>query len=178
MVDFIAQLQVWQRQGDRLLVFIDMNEHGLRGRLATQLLKMGLLEETHTIWGMTEPHTYVHGTEPIDGVWLTPDLEVMCTTQLSFYEGVGNLCFIIVDISTKLVIGKQECHVVHTHGRCLSSRNERALAKYILYLEEQMTIHKMVDCLGECKEQIMTYPAPERARGQMQRIDSQMVEMQ
>jgi hypothetical protein len=36
----------------------------------------------------------------------------------------------------------------------------------------------MVDCLEECKQQVVTYPAPEKARGQMQGIDSQMVEMQ
>jgi hypothetical protein len=36
----------------------------------------------------------------------------------------------------------------------------------------------MVDPLEECKQQIVTYPAPEKARGQMQGIDSQMEEMQ
>jgi hypothetical protein len=88
MINFIAQLQVWKRQGDRLLVFIDMNEHVLRGRLAILLFKMGLLEETHTSWGVTEPHTYVRGNKPINGVWFTPDLEVMCTMQLLFHKGV------------------------------------------------------------------------------------------
>jgi hypothetical protein len=175
MLDFILQLQIWQQQGDRLLVFIDMNEHVLRSQLATRLLKMGLLEGTHTSWGMTESHTHVRGTEPIDGVWFTVDLEVMCTTQLSFHEGEGNHRSVIVDISTKFAIGKQELCVVHPYGCCLSSRNEQMWAKYISCLKGQMTIHNMVDCLGECEEQIMTYPAPERTRGQMQRIDSQMV---
>jgi hypothetical protein len=178
MVDFIAQLQVWQRQGDRLLVFIDMNKHVLRGRLATLLFKMGLLETTHTSKGVTEPPTYIRGNKPINGVWFTPDLEVMCTTQLLFHEGVGDHCSVIVDISTKLAIGKQEFRMVHPHGCRLSSRNDQARAKYISYLKGQMRIHKMVDCLEECKQQIVTYPAPEKARGQMQGIDSQMVEMQ
>jgi hypothetical protein len=178
MINFIAQLQVWKRQGDRLLVFIDMNEHVLRGCLATLLFKMGLLEATHTSWGVTEPHTYIRGNKPIDGVWLTPDLEVMCTTQLSFHKGVGDHCSVIVDISTRLVIGKQEFHMVHPHGCCLSSRNKWALANYVSYLKGQMRIHKMVDCFEECKQQIVTYPAPEKACGQMQEIDSQMVEMQ
>ena len=149
-----------------------MNEHVLRGRLATLLFKMGLLEATHTSWGVTEPHTYIRGHKPIDGVWLTPDLEVMCTTQLSFHDRVGDPCSVIVDISTKLAICKQEFRMVHPHGHCLSSRNERAWAKYISYLEGQMRIHKMVDCLEEFKQQIVTYPAPEKARGQMQGIDS------
>jgi hypothetical protein len=68
-VDFVAQLQVWQRQGDRLLVFMNMNEHILTGRVACRLLAMGLRKAMHSQWGETEPHTYVRGLEPIDAVW-------------------------------------------------------------------------------------------------------------
>jgi hypothetical protein len=124
----------------------------LRGRLATLLLKMGLLEATHTSWGVTGLHTYIRGNKPTNGVWFTPDLEVMCTTQLSFHEGVEDHRSVIVDISIKLAIAKQEFCMVHPHGRHLSSRNERARAKYISYLKGQMRIHKMVDCLEECKQ--------------------------
>ena len=56
LADFLAQLQVWQRQGDRLLIFMDMNEHVLRGTVARYLLKMGLVEATHQHWGSDEPH--------------------------------------------------------------------------------------------------------------------------
>ena len=60
IIDFVAQLQAWQRQGGRLLIFINMNEHILRGHhLAKYMLKMGLMEATHTRWGTTnKPHTY------------------------------------------------------------------------------------------------------------------------
>jgi hypothetical protein len=47
-VDFAAQLQVWQCQGDRLLLFMDMNEHILTGRVARRLLAMGLRKATHS----------------------------------------------------------------------------------------------------------------------------------
>ncbi len=50
-IDFVAQLQTWHRQGDCLLIFIDMNEHILRGHLSKYLRKMGLVEATHTRWG-------------------------------------------------------------------------------------------------------------------------------
>jgi hypothetical protein len=157
---------------------MEENKRVLCGHLATLVFKMGLLEATHTSWGVTEPNTYIRGNEPTNGVWFTPDLEVMCTTQLLFHEGVGDHCSVIVDISTKSAIGKQDFYVVHPHGRRLSSRNERAWAKYISYLKGHMRIHKMIDRLEECKQQIVTYPAPEKARGQMQGVDSQMVEMQ
>jgi hypothetical protein len=58
VVDFVAQLQTWQKLGDRLLIFIDMNKHILKGHLARYVLKMGLAEATHQVWGTEEPHTY------------------------------------------------------------------------------------------------------------------------
>jgi hypothetical protein len=48
IINFIAQLQVWQRHGDRLLLFMDMNEHILTGRVACRLLAMGLRKATHS----------------------------------------------------------------------------------------------------------------------------------
>ncbi len=48
---------------------------------------MGLQEATQANWGSLELHTYVRGTEPIDGVWFLPELEITLTIQLSFREG-------------------------------------------------------------------------------------------
>jgi hypothetical protein len=59
IVDFVAQIHIWQRQGDHLLIFMDMNEHVLRGGLVKYLLNMGLQEATHGNWRDSEPHTYV-----------------------------------------------------------------------------------------------------------------------
>jgi hypothetical protein len=76
-IDFVAQLQAWQCQGDRLLIFMDMNEHILTGRVARRLLAMNLREATHSQWGEMEPHRYVHSSESINAVWHSQDLEVV-----------------------------------------------------------------------------------------------------
>jgi hypothetical protein len=120
-VDFVAQLQVWQCQGDRLLVFMDMNEHILTGCIARRLLSMGLRKATHSQWGEMEPYTYVHGSGPINAVWHSQDLEFMSTLQLSFHEGVGDHRLVLVDIIAQSAIGKQEIKVVHPHRKRLSS---------------------------------------------------------
>ncbi len=78
------------------------------GGLAKYLLNMGLHEATQANWGSLEPHTYVRGTEPIDGVWFLPELEITLTIQLSFHEGVGDHITVLVDVSTISAIGKQE----------------------------------------------------------------------
>jgi hypothetical protein len=69
---------------------------------------MGLKEATHLRWGEPEPHLYFRGTEPIDGVWFSPNLEVISTVQLFFHKRVGDHRSVLVDITTKLAIGKQE----------------------------------------------------------------------
>jgi hypothetical protein len=176
--DFVAQLQVWQRQGDRLLLFMDMNEHILTRCVARQLLAMGLRKATHSQLGEMEPHTYVHGLEPIDAVWHSQDLEVVSTLQLSFHEGVGDHCLVSVDITTKSALGKQEFNVVHPHGQCLSSQNDCARTIYLRHLERKMPTHRMVECLSACEQRISTYPAPADAIRDMQTLDTQMAEMQ
>jgi hypothetical protein len=178
VVDFIAQSQTWQKQGNCLLIFIDMNEHILKGRLAKYMLKMGLVEATHQVWGTEEPHTYFQGTEPIDGVWHSHNLDVTSTLQLSFHEGVGDHRSVIVDITTASAIGKHELRVVHPSARRLSSGNVRARSKYTTHLEKQMDTHRFVERLRNCEEQAELYPAPPEVQNQMQCIDSQIVEMQ
>jgi hypothetical protein len=126
VVDFIAQLQTWQKQGDHLLIFIDMNEHILKGHLAWYMLKMGLAEATHQVWRTKEPHTYFQGTEPIDGVWHSHNLNVTLTLQLSFHKGAGDHQSVIVDITTASAIGKQKFRLVHPNACRLSSGNELA----------------------------------------------------
>jgi hypothetical protein len=177
-VDFVAQLQVWQRQGDRLLIFMDMNKHMLTGCITCRLLAMGLQEATHSKWEGMEPHTYVRGSEPIDAVWHLQDLEIVSTLQLSFHKGVGNHCSVLVDITTQSATGKHEFKVVHPHSRCLNSTNDIIRTRYLRHLETQMRTHRMVEQLSTCKQRISTYPAPADAIANMHTLDTKMAEMQ
>ena len=178
MTDFLAMLQCWRQQGDRLLIFIDMNKDILNGPLAKRMLRMGLEEATHQHWGDIKPHTYLGGKEPIDAVFHTPDLEVTSTLQLSFHKGVGDHRTVLVDISTWSAIGKQEFQVIHPHAQRLNSKNNRARAKYLRYLKKQMATHKMTHHLDECERVIQGYPSPPDGVKKMEALDKQMVEMQ
>jgi hypothetical protein len=155
-----------------------MNKHVLRGHLAKYMLRMGLTEVTHHGWRNEEPHTYFRGTEPIDGVWHSHQLVITSTAQLSFHEGLGDHRSVLVNITTDLAIGKQEFRVVHPNAHRLSSGNELARLKHISHLEQQMLKDPMGERLQLCKEQATSYPAPYKVQAKMQRIDSQVVEMQ
>jgi hypothetical protein len=159
-------------------MFMDMNEHILWGGLAKYLLNMGLQEATQTNWGSLELHTYGRGTEPIDGVWFLPELEITSTIQLSFHEGVGEHRTVLVDVSTVSAIGKYEFRMVQPHARQLSSTNIQARTKYLAFLERQMQTHWIAEGLHACVEQITLYPVPPVVQHQMQIFDKQTVEMQ
>jgi hypothetical protein len=45
--DFLQAITEWKAQGERIIVFIDMNEHVLTGKLAQEFFKLGLIEATH-----------------------------------------------------------------------------------------------------------------------------------
>ena len=53
--DLIRQLQTWRRQGDRLILTMDANEHVLRQALGTKLVAsetgLDLVEISHRCWG-------------------------------------------------------------------------------------------------------------------------------
>ncbi len=74
LMDFLAQLQVWQHPGDRLLIFMDINKQVLCGTVACHLLSMGLVKAMHQHWGAIEPHTFISRVDPIDRVWHTPSV--------------------------------------------------------------------------------------------------------
>ena len=69
--DLVSQLREWARQGDRLIIMMDANEHILDDELGKLLVspELGLdLEEiSHKAWGGREINTYIDGSRPIDG---------------------------------------------------------------------------------------------------------------
>jgi hypothetical protein len=53
--DILSAIRRWIEHGDRILIFIDMNEHILTGHLAKAFQCLGLLEATHLNWKGSEP---------------------------------------------------------------------------------------------------------------------------
>ncbi len=47
-------------------------------------------------------------SKPINAIWFLPELTITSTMQLSFHEGVGDHRTVLVNISAKSAIGKQE----------------------------------------------------------------------
>ncbi len=130
--NILAAITRWIKSSDRIILFIDMNEHILTGNLPRELLPLGLQEATHEHWEDLEPCTFVYGNgKPINGVYHTLDSTIMALMQLSFHKGVGDHRTVLVDISNESAIGKFERRVVPPKARCLVTRNDNSVKAYL-----------------------------------------------
>ena len=177
--DFTGVLRRWIQDGERLLIFIDLNEHILDSRLARDLMELGLKEATHPHWPEgVEPRTYIRGRGPIDAVYFTPDLEIVATLQLSFHEGVGDHRTVLVDVSSRSMIGKDSFKIVRPTARRLTLANKKYVEKYIKVLERKIIEHKLCQRLNECARILADDPTNNDAREHLEIIDNEVTEYQ
>ena len=177
--DIVTAITNWINNGDRLILFIDMNEHVLSGTLPQKLLRLGLEEATHKHWGIDEPNTYVYGdSKPIDGVYHTPDLVITAVAQLSFHEGVGDHRNILIDITTHSAIGKFERRVIPPKARRLTTRNESSVKSYIKFVNRECQKHQIQQRLNKIERDTRTNPVTDSQRAQLEGIDIQRSEIQ
>ena len=61
--DFCKQCHEWAKQGDSMLIFMDVNDNILKSDLIACLTADGILEEfSHKFYGNTPPNTFIRGT--------------------------------------------------------------------------------------------------------------------
>ena len=135
--DFMKCVNSWLANGERLIIFMDFNEHVLRGKLPRLLQQAGLSEVSHTRWGGTEPNTFARGSQPIDGIYISQELEIMSIVILPFDESIGDHRTMIIDISTRSAVGQQQYKIVRPEARRLVTRNKKATNKYLTYVKQQ-----------------------------------------
>ncbi len=177
--DILSAIGCWIEHGDRILIFIDKNEHIHTGHLAKAFQHLGLLEATHLKWKGSEPQTFVFGKgKPINGMYHSPELEITSIMQFSFHKGVGDHKTTLVDVTTRSVIGKLEKRVVTPQARKLSTKNKKIIKEYIQYTTQQCRLHKLQRRLDNLT--VTALPGAELPTHQeeMERLDTQKTKIQ
>lgn len=180
--DICDQLREWRSNGDRLLVFIDANEHILNGQIhqAWQDESIDLHEISHKSWPPgSEPHTFRYGSQPIDGVFATPDLDVTKFVALPFHESVGDHRSMIIEISTTSAIGQFQGKIVRPTTRRLTTKQQSAVNKYNTLLEQQFNIHRIPARIDELDAltQAEGFPASPATRAKILALQNQIDEV-
>jgi len=176
-IDFLAAIIKWQTTGDRLLIFVDMNEHPLKGALSKMMLSTGLLEATHQHWNGCEPNTHIRGSGPIDGVYYSSSLEVTASLQLSFHEGVGDHRTVLIDVTSHSLLGTEGFRIVRPVARRLVCSNKKSVEQFIKYVEKKLQQHKLHERLSIASQRLFRDNQDAEALQMMDRIDLQMTEI-
>jgi hypothetical protein len=144
--DLIKQLQQWQEAGEKIILFMDHNEHVTKGALGKALgEREGLdLQEAiihHT--GKSPGATFFRGSKPINGLWVSSNIEISNDCVMPFGYGVGDHSAFILDIPIKLLVGINPVKIVRPASRWLNSRLPGCSKVYIDSLEGNITRQRL-----------------------------------
>jgi hypothetical protein len=121
----VHQLNKWRKEGDRIILFMDHNEHTYDGPLGRALADtdgLGLQEAVLTHTGRKTGTTFLRGSKPIDSLWVTNDTDIVNTCVMPFGYGIGDHQMFILDVTMESLIGKNPTKVVCPASRRLNSK--------------------------------------------------------
>jgi hypothetical protein len=160
----IKQIKKWRAEGDRIILFMDHNEHVTKGPLGKLLAdKNGLdLQEAilhHT--GSCPGATYFRGSKPIDGLWVSDDLDISNACVMPFGYGIGDHRAYILNVPLELLAGENPIKIVRPAGRRLNSKLPGCSKAYIKSFEDNIVTHRLLERLHDAHTG--AYPENERA---------------
>ncbi len=101
------------------------NEHiydGPLGRALSDPGGLGLQEAVLQQTGRRMGAKFFRGSKPIDGLWVTSDIEIANACVMPFGYGIGNRRMFILDVTTESLIGKNPTKVVRPVSHQLNSK--------------------------------------------------------
>ena len=121
--------------------------------------------------GRSGPKTWFRGTELIDGIWTTDDIEVIAALYLPFDAHVGDHRPVIADFSMKSVLGTNTKRIIPRKARRLNSKIPRLRDAYNNRLEELCTEHWILPKIQHSQQEA-TYPATWAKKEAMEKLDN------
>lgn len=106
--DLLRQLRQWRAAGDRVILLMDMNDNIYTSGLGQDLVDpagLGFNEVVQTTTGEQIEATYFQGSQPIDGIWASPDLEILAACVYPVGFGVGDHRLFAVNVTAQSLIG-------------------------------------------------------------------------
>lgn len=164
--DLVTQLKSWREQGDRLIVFMDVNDDIYRGEIAQALTGeaegLRMVEAITHCTKVASPATYFRGSKPIDGCWTTTDVMVTNACLMPVGFGVGDHRLLVVDVTTESLIGKDPVKIVRPSARRLHNKIPGCGEAYVNIVEQQFQRHKIMErfhtvCHSDEPEEVKTF---------------------
>ena len=176
--DLCAVLKQWRLQGDRIVLMMDANDNVLNGHIAKALAKDGieLKEAVHAQTPGYGPKTHFRGSQLIDGIWYTPDLELMGASYLPFDADMGDHRPVMADFTEQSLLGVNLPNIVPPDGRRLNCKIERIRTRYIEDLEAKFERHNILERLKKISKEA-SYPISAEAAEALEKIDLEVTKL-
>jgi hypothetical protein len=127
---------------------MDHNERVTNGPLGKQLRdknRLNLQEVIVQHTGTSSGAMFFCGSKPINGMWVSGDLDISNACVMPFGYGVGNHCAFILDVPLESIIGVNPVKIVRPVGRWLNSRLAGCCKAYIKSLKANITRHCLLE---------------------------------
>jgi hypothetical protein len=163
--DLIKQIKSWLEAGDRIILFMDHSGHVTNGPLGKELGDKNGLDMREAIiqhTGASPGATFFRGSKPIDGMWVSGNLDISNACVMPFEYGVGDHRAFVLDIPLESMIGIDPVKIVHPVGRWLNSKLPGCCKAYTGSLKSNITRHRLLEHLYDAHTG--KYSNEERAR--------------
>jgi hypothetical protein len=134
----VRQIKQWRASGDRIILFMDHNEHVTNGPIGKELGDkegLNLQEVVIQYTGQSPGATFFCCSKPIKGIWVSSDLDISNACVMPFRYGVGNHHTFILDVPIESLIGVDPVKIVRPVCWRLNSWLPRCNKSYIDSLE-------------------------------------------
>jgi hypothetical protein len=148
----VHQLKQWRHGRDRIVLFMDHNEHTYDGPLGRVLLDPGglALQEAvlkHT--GKRTCATFFRGSKPINGLWATSNIEIANACVMPFGYGIEDHQMFVLNITLESLVGRNPTKVVHPASRRSNSKVPSCGEVYVQSLERNIVQHRLLERLNK-----------------------------
>lgn len=113
--------------------------------------ELGLIERSHEWWHEDEPHTYLLGSSPIDGLLTTVDVDVSSFLLLSFHESPGDHRAFIFELTSQSILGESSFKIQRHSARKLTLKSPRNVSTYLSKMRKQFSHHRIEERLLELR---------------------------
>ena len=148
----VHQLKKWHLGGDRIVLFMDHNKHtydGPLGRVLSDPGGLALQEAVLQHTGRRTGATFFQGIKPINGLWVTSDIEVANACVMLFGYGIGDHQMFVLDITMESLVRKNPTKVVRPASCRLNSKMPQCGKAYVQSLERNIVQHRLLEQLND-----------------------------
>ena len=172
MDDLHEEVVKWKEEGDSIIVMGDFNEDVRNDYCKQWRDNLGLKDVVLERLGENlMPATHIRGSEPIDSIWTTANIEVKRTIVMSQDEGAGDHRPIMIDIRAESVFGFNIPNTPTMRARKLKHQDPRIVKKYLSILGKFYTRHDFYQMIYGLSEETIEYPLQKSLQTRFEKLD-------